>query len=317
MRFGLFSVLTALALVLNGGALAQTVPVPSAASPDPDSTRVDDVTVVAATRRATGTYAREIGSGPMGRLSPRWNDRICVRVAYMDAEHATYLRERVGAVARAIGLSPDPSPDCRPDISIFASDDPDRLADALVEAAPLSFRPARRGVSLGDAALETFRTSDAPVRWWQVSLPLMADSGELAIATGVVDPAPMARSMTVRNGSRLRGNVRDDLVGVTIILDMKRLEGVPFNAVSDYVAFVALAPADPRVETAGFDTVLNLFEHPGVTGLTLMDEDYLFALYSASRDPMNASIQAAEIADRMTTERRRRTGEQRRGAAGG
>ncbi|QTC90541.1 hypothetical protein [Brevundimonas goettingensis] len=320
MKLGLFSALTALALGPAGGALAQTAraqtaPVPAAASSDPDGDRVGDIDVVAATRRAMGTYAREVGSGPMGRLSPRWDDRICVHVAFMDAEHATFLRDRVGAVAKAIGLSPDPSPDCRPDISIFASDDPDALADELMVASPISFRPARRAVSLGDAALEAFRTSDAPVRWWQVSLPLMSDSGQVAIPLGAMEPDMMSRSVTVRNGSRLRGNVRDDLVGVTIILDMKKLEGVPFNAVSDYVAFVALAPADPRVETDGFDTVLNLFERPGVTGLTLTDEDYLFALYSASRDPMNASIQASEIADRMTTERRRRSAEQRRVAA--
>lgn len=316
MKFGWFSISTALAVGLAGAVYAQTVPVPSAAS-DPDVTSVEDVAVIAATRRAMGTYAREIGSGPMGRLSPRWDDRICIRVFYMDPEHAVWLRDRVGAVAKAIGLSPDPSPDCRPDISIFASDTPDALAGELMEALPRNFRPARSGVSLGDAALETFRTSDAPVRWWQVSLPLMADTGEVAIVLGERDPQIMARSMTVRNGSRLRGNVRDDLVGVTIILDMKKLEGVPFNAVGDYIAFVALAPADPRVDTEGFDTVLNLFERPGVGGLTPMDEDYLFALYSASRAPMNASIQAAEIADRMTTERRRRNTEPRRRSAGG
>jgi hypothetical protein len=304
MRFGWLVIMAALALAPTRPAFAQTAP---SAAPGPDATSIEDVAVVgAANRRAMGTYARDIGSGPMGRLSPRWNDRICIRVSYMDAEHAGFLRDRIATVARAIGLSPDTSPGCRPDISIFASDDPDGLAGELMAALPRNFRPARRGVSLGDAALETFRTSDAPVRWWQVSLPLMADTGAVAIVLGETDPGIMGRSVPVRTGSRLRGNVRDDLVGVTIVLDTRKLTGVPFNAVSDYVAFVALAPADPRVATEGFDTVLNLFDRPGVTGLSLMDEDYLFALYSASRDPMNASIQAAEIADRMASERRRR-----------
>ena len=298
----------ALLLATAGGASAQVAPPPPAVAADPDSTSVEDVTVVGpVTRRAIGTYAREMSSGPMGRLSPRWNDRICIRISYMDAEHATYLGDRIATVAKAVGLSPNPSPDCRPDISIFASNDPDALAGELMEALPRNFRPARRGVSLGDAALETFRTSDAPVRWWQVSLPRMADTGELAIALGETDPGVMARSVAVRNGSRLRGNVRDDLAGVTIIIDTNKLIGIPFNAVSDYLAFVALAPADPRVETSGFDTVLNLFDQRGINGLTPMDEDYLFALYSASRDPATAGIQAAEIADRMATERRRRT----------
>lgn len=297
----------ALLLAPAAVASAQVSPPPPVVAADPDSTSVEDVTVVGpVTRQAIGTYAREMSSGPMGRLSPRWNDRICIRVSYMDAEHATYLRDRIATVAKAVGLSPNPSRDCRPDISIFASNDPDALAGELMEALPRNFRPARRGVSLGNAALETFRTSDAPVRWWQVSLPLMADTGELAIALRETDPGVMARSVPVRNGSRLRGNVRDDLAGVTIIIDTNKLSGVPFSAVSDYVAFVALAPADPRVATRGFDTVLNLFDQHGVSGLSPMDEDYLFALYSASRDPATAGIQAAEIADRMATERRRR-----------
>lgn len=318
MRLRRLALCTIPGLVLCGGALAQassvqTSPVQASSpqspsvSADPDASAVEDVTVVgAATRRAMEIYARRIGSGPMGRLSPRWDDRICVHVVNMDAEHAAFLRSRVTTVAKAIGLSPEVSPDCEPNITIYASDDPDALADRLTEASPRSFRPARANVSLGDAALEAFRASDAPVRWWQVSLPLMSDGGQLAIELGAGDPAPLSRSVTVRNGSRLRGNVRDDLVGVTIILDLTKLGGVPFSAVSDYVAFVALAPADPRVETQGFETVLNLFDRPGIGGLTLTDEDYLFALYSASRAPANAAIQVAEIADRMATERRRR-----------
>lgn len=295
-----------------GWAQVATPPAPTSpepTSPDPNSAVVDDVTVVgSATVRAMAAYARTIGSGPMGRLSPRWNDRICVRVIDMDAEHARILKDRIDTVAQAIGLTPDPSPTCRPDISVFASDDPDGLADLLIETVPRNFRPARTNVSLGDAALDVFRTSDAPVRWWQVSLPLMVDSGELAIVLGATETtmSQMTRQVTVRNASRLRGNVRDDLFGVTVIIDTGKVNSVPFSALSDYVAFVALAPADPRAPTARFNTVLNLFDQPGVTGLSPMDEDYLYALYTASRAPSTAGLQATEIASRMATERNRR-----------
>lgn len=297
----------AVPLLIAGTASAQVASPPPAVATDPDATSVDDVTVVGATtHRDLETYARTVVSGPMGRLSPRWNDRICVNIVNMDEPHAALLRDRIGVVAKAIGLRPLP-PGCPANISIYASDEPDALAESLVAAAPRGFRPARLGVSLGDAALETFRTSDAPVRWWHVSLPLMVDTGQLAIAVTDADSNPMSRSVAVRNGSRLRGNVRDDMVGVTIIVDTKKLNGAPFSALSDYLAFIALAPADPRVETQGFDTVLNLFDQPGVPGLSLMDEDYLFALYSSSRDPATPGIQAAEIADRMASEQRRRS----------
>jgi hypothetical protein len=308
MTLNVLAVSTVLALACGTLASAQ-VPDDARQPPTgPGATAFDDIPVRGApTRRAEGAYARNLVGGPPGRLSPRWNDGICVRVIHMDPEHAQILRSRVETVARAIGLSPDPSPTCAPTISIFASEDPTGLATALIEAVPRNFRPVRHSVSLGDEALETFRTSDAPVRWWQVSLPLMVDTGQPAIALGANDTKnPMALAVTVRNASRLRGNVRDDLMGVTIIIDTRKVDGVPLSAVSDYIAFVALAPADPRAETLSFDSVMSLFERPGVTGLTLMDQDYLYALYTASRAPPSAALQASEIAGRMATERRRR-----------
>lgn len=308
MALNLLALSAALALAFAAQASPQSSEDVRPPARDPDATTLDEITVRGATsRRAEGAYARTIVAGPPGRLSPRWHDRLCVRVINMDAHHAQILRSRIETVAQAIGLSPDRSPTCAPDISIFATDAPNALANALIEAAPRSFQPAPNNVSLGDAALETFRTSDAPVRWWQVSLPLMVDSGELAMTLGASSSSPMARTVTVRNASRLRGNVRDDLLAVTIIIDTSKLQGRPFSAVADYVAFVALAPADPRVETITFDTVLNLFERPGVSGLTLMDQDYLYALYTASRAPASEGLQSAEIAGRMATERLRRT----------
>lgn len=272
---------------------------------------MDDVVVVGtAIQRAAAVYVRTIGTGPAGRLSPRWHDRICVRVIEMDVEHAAFLRSRIETVARAVGLSPDTSPDCTPDISIYASNTPDVLARTLTEAAPRRFQPARRNVTLGDAALEQFRGSDAPVRWWHVSLPLMADTGQPAMIEDVGGTGdPLARSVAVRNGSRLAGNVRDDLMGVVVIMDPGKLADAPFGAVADYVALVALAPVDPRADTSALDTVLNLFDRTGVTGLTAMDQDYLHALYAASRAPASPSLQAAEIASRMAAERRRRRAE--------
>lgn len=310
MTLNLLAVSTALSLAFATQVSAQVPDDARRSSPGPEATALGEIAVRGATtRRAEGAYARTIVAGPPGRLNPRWHDRVCVRVINMDAYHADILRSRIGTVAQAIGLSPDASETCTPNISIYASDDPDALADILIEAAPRNFRPVRHSVSLGDAALDAFRTSDAPVRWWQVSLPLMVDTGLPAIVLGAVETRkqdPMALAVTVRNGSRLLGNVRDDLMGVTIIIDTAKLEGVPFSAVTDYVAFVALAPADPRVATETFDTVMNLFERPGILGLTAMDQDYLYALYTASRAPPTAALQASEIAGRMATERRRR-----------
>lgn len=275
---------------------------------DEPATTLEDIEVVGTPEAKTAAaYVRAIGTGPVGRLNPLWRRSLCVRIIEMDVEHARFLKSRIETVAAAVGLSTETSPTCRPDISIYASTDPVALATTLIEAAPRRFQPAPNNTTLGDAALEAFRTSSAPIRWWQISLPGMADTGQPAMIEGTGETRdPMARSVVVRNASRLTGNIRDDLAGVTIILNTRRLATTPFGAVSDYVAFVALAPVDPRTPTAAFDTVLNLFERADVTGLTPTDQDYLYALYASSPAPASASLQAAEIANRMAAERRRR-----------
>lgn len=304
MRMPSFHVVMLLLSTTAGAAAAGQAP----AVVPPEAADVEDVIVVGtAIRRTTSAYVRTVGAGPAGRLSPRWRERICVQVVEMDVEHATFLKSRIEAVAAAVGVSTNPAPTCRPNIVVYASEAPADLARSLTDAAPRSFRPFRRHVTLGDAALETFRTSDDPLRWWQVSLPVMAESGQPAMSDGVGETRdPTGRSVPIRNGSRLSGTVRDDLRSVTIIMDTRKAADLPFGAVADYVAFVALAPVDPRVDTGRFDTVLNLFDQPGVAGLTAMDQDYLYALYTASRAPASASLQAAEIMNRMAAERERR-----------
>lgn len=273
---------------------------------DPAVTEVEDVTVIAqVNRRATGRFASQIANGPPGRLRARWDREVCIGVINMDREHALFLIERVSQVARPLGLRLG-EPGCKADVRIYVTDQPDALTVSLTDTYPLSFRPARRLVSLGNEALERFRTSDAPVRWWHVSAPIMDGTNQLAMTVNSAEDPRQPMYVTVRNGSRLRGNTRDDLISVTIVLDLNQIGAVDFGALSDYVAMVALAPVDPTADAKGLNTVMNLFSQPEVTGLTTLDRDYLAALYSASRSPMTVSQQSAEIADRMTTARLRR-----------
>ena len=131
----------------------------------------------------------------------------------------------------------------------------------------------------------------------------MDGTNQLAITLNSMEDPRTPMHVAVRNGSRLRGNTRDDLIGVTIVLDLTQIGAVDFAALSDYVAMIALAPVAPTTDTAGLSTVMNLFSEPGVVGLTGFDRDYLSALYAASRTPATRNQQTAEIADRMATAR--------------
>lgn len=239
-------------------------------------------------------FVDEVAAAPRGSRLARWDREICVGVSNMDVRYAQFMVDRVSLLALDAGLEIG-EPGCRPEILIVATSDAPALAARLVADNPNGFRPARNSTDLGAAALETFQTSAAPVRWWHISMPVSVDTGEPAIALR----GETAPNVAVRDASRLRANVRDDLSRVIILLDVSKIGRISFGALSDYVAMVALAQIDPSADTAPFPTVLNLFSDREVQGLTDWDRDYLRGLYAARRDRARSSQQEREIADSL------------------
>lgn len=225
-------------------------------------------------------FIEDVSAPVRGRALARWDRAVCVGVANMRTGHAQFMIDRVSSVALELGLAVG-EPGCRPNIMIAATADADAFATGMVQDDLSSFRPALSDTDRGRRALEQFQTTDAPVRWWHVSLPVSADTGEPAKPLSGDEPV----TVRVRNASRLRGNIRDDLARAVIILDMPRLGDVAFDALSDYVAVVALAQIDPTADPAASPSILNLFSSTNPPrGLTPWDRQYLHVLYSDLRD---------------------------------
>lgn len=241
-------------------------------------------------------FVGEVAAAPRGRLLARWDGRVCVGVVNMTEQHAQFMIDRVVSRAVEVGLDSG-EPGCRPDIMIIATNDANQLARDLVSDNPSGFRPARGGTDLGRAALRRFQNSEAPVRWWHVSLPVSVDTGEVAIALDGEDGPP---TISVRDASRLRSNVRDEMKRAVVILDISRIGSIGFGALSDYVAMIALAQVDPQADTTGYPSILNLFNdissgvHPPER-MTDWDLNYLSGLYSAREDSARTGQQQRAI----------------------
>jgi hypothetical protein len=104
-------------------------------------------------------------------------------------------------------------------------------------------------------------------------------------------------------GTRVRSNTRQDLNFVLIIVDSRRVNGVPQQAVTDYLAMATLAPINPRADMSGFDSILNLFaqapDSAPATAMTIWDLAYLHSLYEARPDAPSVRQHNADIARRM------------------
>ncbi|MDQ8029942.1 MAG: hypothetical protein REJ23_14545 [Brevundimonas sp.] len=275
--------------------MAQETPPPPQDAAGPETT-LSDVVVEGALVDRARRFVDEISRAPGRRPLARWNGPLCVGVANLRADAAQALIDRVAVVGGVLGVRSG-EPGCRPNVMVVAAHTGD--ADAIIQDATRdinAFRPSLGGADLGGAALSAFRDSKAPVRWWHVSLPVLNDTGEVAIPLWP-DEAPR---LNVSRSSRVASNLRSDLARVIIVIDVDKASTTSFSALSDYVALLALAQIDPAVDVEAADTIMNLFSSPNAPqGLTDWDANFLVSLYESRSNPVNGRQQETELARRM------------------
>jgi hypothetical protein len=287
---------------------------PAAAAPtDPATAQESPERIVITGERRDGLtpydyaheFVLEIGDPPSSNFGfARWEGRICVGVVGAAAEGAEHIADRLGEIGVELGLRPR-GPGCRPNIVILFAPDGAALAAELVDRDPRRFRPydGVGGTTQGLDALARFTSSDAPVRWWTITMTVDW-AGNIAMDLperyGRFDP-PETRG----SNSFITDAVRDEMVATYIIVDESEVEGLTWAQLADYLAIVAFAQIDPEARPAGYNSILNLFEAAAPpAGMTEWDRDYLEALYSISlqREPRH---QRGALARAIAREQRR------------
>ncbi len=286
--------------------------------------RVPDVTITGVpTPERIRAFVDTIAAPPQYRGLARWEMPVCAGTVNLDREAAQPILDRIALAAQDLDLEVG-EPGCDPNLVIIFTTDGSGLANAMVETDRSLFYVGVGGLNRGPAALREFRASDAPVRWWPMSIPVNSETGERAVRIPGEQhsrsvPLDIARALQCRmddcplgapiiqtpTASRLRSIVSDALYKTIVIVDVDQMDGVDAASLGDYLAFVSLAQIDPEGDTAGYDTVLNLFESSGPQGMSEWDRAYLQALYNTRTGFRNASAQAAEVVNLMVRDRRR------------
>jgi hypothetical protein len=246
-------------------------------------------------------FVDEVAAPNRGRGIARWSESVCVGVANLQGEPAQYIVDRVSTVAEDIGLKPG-APGCSPNVLIIVSADAQAVAQHLVERRSRAFRMGGSGMDRGGAALRAFQTSDKPVRWWQVSMPVDSETGERAVRIPGECRAPCSSPMdyapvvNVSSASRLSTQIVDDIFRTIVIIDVDQIANVSIQQLADYTAMVTFAQIDPEADTSGYASILNVFEQPqAAMSLTDWDKAYLDGLYSAERTRKNMRAGRSEI----------------------
>jgi len=251
-------------------------------------------------------FVTDVSQPANNRGLARWNGPVCVGAVNLRSEVGQYVIDRISDVARELEVEAG-EPGCRPNVLIVAAVDGAGLASALVEDRPRNFDLRHNGTDAGTRAFRNFRTGDQPVRWWQISMPINSDNGERAVRLPGDEQPPRIR---VVSASRLRTQIRDDMVRSVIIVDVDRLAGASLVQLADYLALVALAQIDAEADTAPYPTILNLFADPtsAPAGLTEWDRSYLTALYEHDQLRINRNSQVRAVAEAVTRDRREAAG---------
>lgn len=305
-----------IAFALGGPVVAQTSPVAPPSSPQGPDAVLDDVIVTGhRLEEAVRQYVESVSAPARTRGLARWDSEICVDVINFQPAVGAEIAGRIREVAAALDI-PVEAEGCEPNIVVMGTENGPALADAIVERfRSRFFRIGGTRTNSGSAALERFRHAEGPVRWWHVSLPVHAVTGEPMIrlpgrklpalpcysrSTATLDPsvAGIGGSRTGRSCNA----VTDRIIGLWIVVDVTAAPDLTAAQISDYLAFVAMAQVDPEADMSSFDTVLNLFERPEtVNGITAWDETYLLSLYAGENERVDASEQATRMFEALPT----------------
>ncbi|MFN4091895.1 MAG: hypothetical protein ACK4FG_03240 [Brevundimonas sp.] len=288
----------ALAIAIPAAAAAQT----SAAPSEAQESTVDGIVVLGMPLRdQVETFVDTVTGPPPGRGPARWNERsgVCVGVVNLAREAAQAMADRVSGVAGDLGLRIG-EPGCSPNIIIIATDDAPGLTRAMVERSPYAFRPAYAGAARSSRELELFVSSDRPIRWWHVAIPVVGENGGPAVRMPGDESPPL-----IPGSGRLTTEVRNRLLRAYVIVDIDQAEGLTLRQLSDYVAMVALVQIDPDAQVDGFNTILNVVTDPSTASqLTDWDHAYLSSFYDVELNQRNPAAQAGAIASAMYRDRR-------------
>jgi hypothetical protein len=287
--------------------IQDAVSLPTTVNPD-EPTNLEDIVVVGTLETRVQSFVREVGAPPRNRYLARWHDPVCIQVVNLEADAARVVIDRVSTVASDLDVQLS-RPGCNPNLVVIFVDDARGLASEMVRRnRDVFIHPQLGSFNRGERALERFATSDAPVRWWHMSMPVDRNTGYRSVRLGGDISEDTGKS---GSSGRLNSSVMDVLYKGIVIVDVNRLGDTNFDQLADYIAMVGLAQIDPDADIAGHDTVLNIFRQPtSAAGLTHWDMSYLDALYSSTSDRRTPGARQSETAGRMIRAQRAANDEQ-------
>jgi hypothetical protein len=260
-----------------------TVTVTAPKPPDPEQLAGDSVSkfIAAHARPAQIT----------GQLA-RWREGVCPVTSGLTPGFNAFVSARIEAVAAIVGAPHSGTGNCKHNIQIIFTTEPEKLIDAVSKkrgSALLGYHYSRD--------TQKIATFSHPIQGWYVTAT-QNDKGVFAIdgaapiqqqATAMSNVAQYAlESGTTpggRLGTRLATGLSSLLVHVLVVADARKVNGYTIGSISDYLAMLVLSQTQSPDMCGPLPSILDLMashcdaqEKP--EAVTAGDLAFLRALYS-------------------------------------
>jgi hypothetical protein len=290
---------------------------PALAAPDAAPTAVDPVTVEA--KRPTPNEVKqqslrfvETYAAATAKLDQfaRWREPVCIEVTAPDPAVAARITERIGEVARSLGVKVLKA-GCGANIEIVFANPPQRWLDWVAE---------HRDTILGFhhvSDTQALKTVVRPIQAWYVTATRSDALSSAGLAffgpgngliSGVSSKSetlddPRGTTPAGCGGSRFTSCLQSVFKNVLVFVDTGRLKDPDMGPVADYLAMLTLSQPRSLDGCAALPSVIDLLAPhcPGrlsPNALTPADLAYLKALYRADLEARRPSAEV-DIASRM------------------
>jgi len=220
----------------------------------------------------------------------RWRDGICPLTRGLDPGMNAFVTARIRAVAVTVGAPHQDSPDCKANVQVLFTLEPQKVLDAVAkqDSRMLGFHYSQK-----DKALVTMTR---PIQGWYVTstrnfknvemiddpLPLGAQQGSIGTATGYL---PNSKVPPGEPGSRLTTLQSSQVVLALIVVDANSIKGMAIGPLSDYLAMLTLSQTRSPDSCSQLPSIMDLMAPKCDRGekppqITAGDIAFLRALYA-------------------------------------
>jgi hypothetical protein len=258
----------------------------------------------------------------------RWREQICPTTKGLEPRYDDFVSKRVVALARSVGAPAAGAANCRTNIEVLFTHNPQGELDDVAKNRPLLL-----GGSSGQTRPSA--TFTHPIQAWYVTathsyvVPTASTNGttydhgdapkqgpQIWVMTSTHSPLPVNGSRQIDSpaggdfirgeaGSLLTAGLSSEFVNVLIVIDSGQVSQYSLAAIADYVAMLALT----RTSLDGCNelpSVIDVFSpdcriRAAPASITSADSAYLKALYSANLE-MRLNVELGELQDRMVHE---------------